>query len=258
MRILVTFAVEAEFAPWRALRAFKKARVNPDHWSRGLDVYEAQVGDHTVWVLLTGIGIKSFDFAIVSCLRNLGVSLVVSSGLAGSLNDTLLPGEIFVPRRLGTLRDASGIQATTGVVAFAEHCGAKSINTLLTADRLIATKEEKSRLASFGEAVDMESFALASEILSENVPVAAIRAISDGSKEDLPLDFGKCLTPQGQLKLGPMVKELFGHPTKASSMVRFGKQSRNAAQRLAEFLDRLVQHLTPGVLSSNASEVAAI
>jgi nucleoside phosphorylase len=257
MRVLVTFAVEAEFAPWRSARTFKKTRINPDHWSKGLEVQEKRIGNCEVWVFLTGIGIKTFDFAIAYCLKGAGVDLVLSSGLAGSLNRELALGDIVVPRRVGTLRDAWGVPAAAGVGAFAEQCGAKLISTLLTADHLIATKEEKSTLAHFGDAVDMESFHIMSQFTTENVPVATVRAISDGSQEDLPLDFTKCLTSQGQLKVGLILKELLGHPAKASGMVRFGRQSRNAAEKLAAFLDRFIQNLTPEVLSGNASEVAA-
>jgi len=257
MRILVTFAVEAEFAPWRALRTFKKTKVNPGHWSGGVDVHEAEIGDCSVWVFLTGIGIKCFDFALALCLKQAGVNLVLSSGLAGSLKTELSPGDILVPRRVGTLSDASGLPATDGLVSRAEQYGAKAIETLLTADRIIATKEEKARLARFGQAIDMESFQVMQEFIGENLPVATIRAVSDGSEEDLPLDFTKCLTSQGQVKVGPLLKELVGHPAKVSDLVRFGKQSRDAAQKLTVFLDRFVSDLTPEVLAGSTSEVAA-
>jgi nucleoside phosphorylase len=257
MRVLVTFAVEAEFAPWRTFRAFKKTRINPAHWSGGLDVREAEIGDCSVCVFFTGIGIKSFDFAFASCLKNVGVNLVLSSGLAGSLKAELVPGEIVVPRRVGTLRDASGIAATYGLVARAEQQGATVIDTLLTADRVIATKEEKNRLALFGQAVDMESFHVMSEFIYHSLPVATIRAISDANDKDLPVDFTKCLTSQGGIKVGPLLKELVGHPAKVSDLVRFGRQSRNAAQKLTAFLDRFIHDLTREVLSSSASEVVA-
>src|SRR5260370_27483834 len=107
MRILVTFAVEAEFAPWRALRSFRKIRINPKHWSGGVEVNEVQIGGCILRVFLTGIGIKSFDFAVASCLKAAGVDLVLSSGLAGSLKPQYGPAEIAFPRTMGTLRHSS-------------------------------------------------------------------------------------------------------------------------------------------------------
>ena len=50
MRILVTFALETEFAPWRALREFRAVQ-----WGDA-EVYRAQIGAADVGVLLTGAG----------------------------------------------------------------------------------------------------------------------------------------------------------------------------------------------------------
>jgi adenosylhomocysteine nucleosidase len=257
MRILVTFAVEAEFAPWRDLRAFKRTRINPDHWTGGVEAQEVKIGECTVWVFLTGIGIKTFDFALASCLRAAGVSLVLSSGLAGSLNPEHSPEEIVVPKKVGTLRDASGIPLSTGLVSFAARRGAKVIETLLTSDRIIETQEEKNRLASFAEAVDMESFHVAQEFTEGGVPVAVIRAISDGSEEDLPVDFTKCLTPEGRVRPGALIKELLEHPAKIPELVRFGRQSRSASRRLISFLDGFILTLTADVLDDESRQVAA-
>src|ERR1700753_4004980 len=78
MFVLVTFAVDAEFAPWREIRRFRKVKLNERHWSGGADVYETQVGDCCVWVSLTGIGIKSFDFKSALCLRSAGLDAIIS------------------------------------------------------------------------------------------------------------------------------------------------------------------------------------
>jgi nucleoside phosphorylase len=257
MRILVTFALETEFAPWRKLREFKRVRINSEHWSGGVEVQQAQVGSSTVWVFLTGMGIKFFDFGAASCLKNAGVNVVLSSGLAGSLKSEFGPGDVVVPRKVGTLRDASGLPMAGGLIHLAEGCGARVIGTLLTADHIIETREEKARLAIFGEAVDMESFHVTSSFIDEHVPAAAIRAISDGSEDNLPVDFNECLTPQGQVKAGPLFKELFGRPAKVPELIRFGRQSRSAAQRLAAFLDGFIQALKPDILNYETTEVAA-
>src|SRR5579871_3082979 len=86
MFVLVTFAVDAEFAPWREIRRFRKIKLNEKHWSGGADVYETQVGDCCVWVSLTGMGIKSFDFKSATCLRSAGIDAIISSGLCGGLS----------------------------------------------------------------------------------------------------------------------------------------------------------------------------
>jgi nucleoside phosphorylase len=261
MRILVTFAVDAEFAPWRDIRAFKKIRANPEHYSGGKDVYESRIGESTVWVFLTGIGIRFFDSEAAFCFVNAGIGGVISSGLAGALSEDLAVEQIVVPVRVATLRDANGIAASAELAAIAvadpERKSAKSIGVMLTADHIVATQEEKSRLSQFAEAVDMESFQVLREFTDRNLPVAVIRAISDGAGEDMPIDFKKCITVEGRVKPVPLVGELLSHPTKLPGLIRFGRQSKNAARRLAVFLDSYIAALTPEVLTPRPAEVEA-
>src|SRR5438034_10683283 len=58
MRVLVTFAVEAEFAPWRKLRGFEKMTKGKAQFFR------ARIGASEVNVLLTGVGGKN---TLVAC-----------------------------------------------------------------------------------------------------------------------------------------------------------------------------------------------
>ena len=257
MNILVTFAVDAEFEPWRALRSFKRVRVNSKHWSGGAEVQETQIGEHLVWVFLTGIGIKSFDFALGSCFKNADVKMVLSSGLAGSLKAAYSPSDIVVPLKVGSLRDATGSPTAAGLVVLAKRRGAKVVDVLWTADRIVDTREEKRRLAVFADVVDMESRHVMSEFSDQNLPVATIRAISDSSDEDLPVDFAKCLTEQGQIRKGALLKELLEHPGKVPELVRFGRQSRDAAKELAMFLDGFIVALTPDIFENDVTEAAA-
>ncbi len=52
MRILIAFALENEFSPWRALRKFRRSK-----WNKA-DVFQAEVGAAHVNVLLTGVGMR--------------------------------------------------------------------------------------------------------------------------------------------------------------------------------------------------------
>jgi adenosylhomocysteine nucleosidase len=257
MRILVTFAVEAEFAPWRHLRRFRNMRVNSDHYSGGVEGFEAQIGDKTIWILLTGMGIKLFDFQAASCFCSAGVNLVISSGLAGSLKPEIKPAELIAPRKVGNLRDASGVSITAAPLALAAHRGATLIETLLTSNHIVDTQQEKTRLAIFGEAVDMESFHIVRQFRDEGVPVLVVRAVSDPSDRDLPVDFNKCVTEEGRIKPASLFRQLLRRPKKLPELVRFGLQSRHASQKLAMFLDGLVEALTLDSIRRDAEVTAS-
>jgi nucleoside phosphorylase len=276
MFVLVTFAVDAEFAPWRELRRFRKVKVNANHYSGGADVYETQVGDCCVWVSLTGMGIKFFNFETAMCLRSAGLDAVISSGLSGALKSSYRIGQIIVPRRVGNLRDAVGLPTTAQLNDLAERQGATLVETLLTSDRIIDSHQDKSRLAQFGDAVDMESFHVVRRFLEplppqvvpgpittafspegEGVPVVVIRAVSDAASEDLPLDFSKVLTTAGQVRVAPLVKELMSRPAQIPHLIQFAKQSREAAKNLVQFLDVFLRALTPAVIRGEARTTAA-
>jgi len=239
------------------MRPFKKVRVNPNHYSGGVEAFETQIGSNTVWVYLTGMGIKFFNFEASCCFRDAGINLVLSSGLAGSLSPERRQNEIIVPTRVGNLRDANGVSLEPRITRLAQGCGASVISTLLTADHIVETAEEKKRLGQFGEAVDMESFHVASRFIEDEVMVGIVRTISDDSDQDLPIDFSRCLTQEGRIKFAALSKEILVAPSKIPALIKFGRQSREAAEKMAAFLDSLIEKLTPEVLARKSSEVVA-
>ena len=60
---------------------------------------------------------------------------------------------------------------------------------------------------------------------------------------DLPIDFDRCLTPQGAIKPMSLINAIVRRPSKLPNLVRFGRQSNQAAQRLASFLDDFIAAL---------------
>jgi hypothetical protein len=53
------------------------------------------------------------------------------------------------------------------------------------------------------------------------------------------------------------LKELLEHPGKVPELVRFGRQSRDAAKELAMFLDGFILALTPDIFENDVTEAAA-
>jgi adenosylhomocysteine nucleosidase len=239
MRILVTFAVEAEFAPWRKLREFKKRSMENG------SSFKTTFGDNDLEVLLTGIGHAACGVTLAkkSFLQEGKPDLVISSGLAGALKEGLRPGDLIVPLKARTLRNDANADSDLVLRERAIQQGALPIETLITVDRIVPTAEEKARLAFFGEAVDMESAIIMSHFAAAAVPGVTIRAVSDAADEDLPIDFDRCLTPQGAIKPMSLINAIVRQPSKLPNLVRFGRQSNQAAQRLASFLDDFIAAL---------------
>ena len=163
----------------------------------------------------------------------------------------------MTPKRVGTLQDSAGIPTAHALADLAERQGATVIETLLTSDRIIDSQRDKAQLSRIADAVDMESFHIVHEFSLEAAPVTVIRAISDAANEDLPLDFTKILSNTGQVRVARLLKELVLRPTRIPHLIRFAKQSREAAKSLANFLDVFLRALTPEQIRYEARTTAA-
>jgi len=241
MRVLVTFAVEAEFAPWRKFRKFRKVSGSG---TRAVHFVSQTEGaqPQEIAVLLTGIGEATDSDAVETSrfISDMKPDLLISSGFAGGLKPEFTAGSIVAPEKTRTLKNHANVDSDLQAREMALRLGASPIQNLITVDRLVKTAEEKSRLSFFGEAVDMESAIVMSRFAREGVPVLALRAISDVFGEDLPLDFDRCLTPQGAIKPLNLVNQIVRRPGNLPAIVRFGKQSFEAGQKMALFLEKFL------------------
>ena len=148
MKILVTFALENEFAPWRALREFRAVQ-----WGDA-EVYRAQIGAAEVVVLLTGAGPKQAHLQTAKVLGGdqESIHVCVSSGLAGALKPEYRVGQVLAARSVRTeseLNDSSSnrVQSSAPLLSFAAECGATCGGANSSAPmRVVGRAEEKRHL----------------------------------------------------------------------------------------------------------------
>ncbi len=240
MRVLVTFAVEAEFAPWRRRHAFRrKEHVHGNHRA-GSDVwYSSRIDDLQLDVYLTGVGWKGARTILSSLLKE-KPDLCISSGLAGGLKPELKSGEIVVAREALLVNGGKKFRSRALLVELAEETGATPVNLFLTNTQVVCRAQSKQSMAKFGDVVEMESFHVLTRAREQQVPALAIRAISDTVEEDLPLDFGRLMGRDGQINYGKLLLQVGRRPHKIPAMIGFGKRSEKAAQNLAGFLDKYI------------------
>jgi nucleoside phosphorylase len=243
MRVLVTFAVEAEFAPWRKLRSFAR-QAAPD-----LDLWKSVSGAVEIFVLLTGIGERSTASVMDLMMRFANTDryfeVCISSGLAGALLSCHKVGDVLAAQSVRTFRvhadlKSDRLASDALLVELAISNRAKCVATFYSAERVITTAKEKMGLAAFADAVDMESFEVIKEAAAWGSRGIAIRAISDGAETDLPIDFNRAISSANQVSIPRVLCELAKHPSALPGLIEFGKQSRKAAELLARFLDAYV------------------
>jgi len=247
MRILVTFAVEAEFAPWRNVRQFVKQT------DGAAEYFAARIGDASVNVVLTGVGGKSAWLETTKIVWDGDVDICVSSGLAGALRAEYQLGDILAAQEVQSVSWKRVIASDARLIQLAQEHGARVVGSFYSADRVIGSASEKRELGRVADAVEMESGEVLHEASALGAKVIAIRGISDAVDENLPLDFNRVMTPAGEVSIPKVLGEVVRHPMSAPALVRFGKQSRMAAEKLGAFLDRYLE----GVVSSLGATMGA-
>jgi adenosylhomocysteine nucleosidase len=232
--VVVTFALDSEFAPWRRLRRFRRGD-GPD------PVYESRIGSVDLRVVLIGIGQHAAATAAAVVFRD-QPDLCIASGLAGGLDETLRVADVVAPLRVRAPGGGS-IDCDASVVARALRCGARRITALYSAQAIVVTAAEKRRLSARADAVDMESWAILSESRQRGIPGVAIRAISDPADVDLPLDLNRAVSPHGELNWGGVLAAMARRPTAVPGVVRLGVLGHRAATALSVFLDAYMERL---------------
>jgi adenosylhomocysteine nucleosidase len=230
MSTLICFALKEEAAPFRKMAA------------------GAAAAAPAVAILITGIGRRNAEKSVREFLASNSPELVLTCGFAGGLNPDLKPGDVvfeLYPRssRRESAQTETGKQLEPTDVGCYEQliaAGAKPAK-LVCADRIATTVAEKKKLrAETGaDAVEMESAAIHAVCRERGIPCATVRVISDTANEDLPLDFNQLAKPEQSLDYGKLAWAIAKSPGKIGALLKLQKQTRFAAERLAEILSKI-------------------
>ena len=234
MFTLICFALKEEAAPFRKMAAGTAAAAP------------------AAAVLITGIGRRNAEKSVREFLLTNSPELVLTCGFAGGLNPDLKPGDVvfeLIDRR-GELHEPqtekeSGARVTRPSESSPLRkklvaAGAKPVKFFCT-DRIATTDAEKNKLrAETGaDAAEMESEAIHAVCRERGIPCATVRVISDTASEDLPLDFNQLAKPDQSLDYGKLAWAIARSPGKIGALLKLQKQTRFAAERLAEVLEQM-------------------
>jgi adenosylhomocysteine nucleosidase len=227
MHLLICFALKEEAALFRKIAADK-----PD-----------------VAIIVTGVGRKNAEKSLREFLATHSPELVLTCGFAGGLNPDLKLGEVVFETANAPLAPSLSppggerVSARTGEGLFSKlsAAGAKPAK-FFCADRIATAVAEKKKMrAETGaDAVEMESEAIHAVCRERGIPCATVRVISDTAGEDLPLDFNALAKPDMNLDYGKLAWAIAKSPGKIGALLKLQKQTRFAAERLAEVLARII------------------
>src|SRR5271167_4370792 len=205
MKILVTFAVQAEFGPWQRRRSFRRL---PGEWP----VFESEFGGARVRAILTGMG-QSHALEAARRVLPKRPDICISTGLAGALRSGFYPGDILVARLVSEAGEPVAVASHRELLSTAIDCGAKQVERFATSRTLVASAQQKRNLGNEAEAVEMESYTILAEAARYGVPSVAVRAISDTADFNMPYNFENSCDARGQIRIGGIVKQVLRRPS---------------------------------------------
>ena len=258
MKILVTFALETEFAPWRVRHKFRR-----DSWG-AVEAYLTEIGGAEVAVVLTGVGSRQAALAMsrISWGEPGTVQFWISSGLAGALKPEYRIGQVLASRSVVAEVAPAGassrvLESSPALISFVAESGATVVDRFYTAERAVTTSHEKRHLGGSADAVEMESFQVLLKARADGLPAVAIRSISDAVDEDLPLDMNQVFTARGEVSIPRVLGQVAMKPQSLPGLVRLGRNSKQAAESLADFLDRYILAFSERTSALESRAVAA-
>ncbi|MGE5192871.1 MAG: 5'-methylthioadenosine nucleosidase [Deltaproteobacteria bacterium] len=167
---------------------------------------------------------------------------IISAGFSGALQPGMKIGDIVVAN---SIVDTEGVELAIDLKMAADPARGLYVGRLLTVDRIVRTVEEKKALAErcAAIAVDMESLAVAQVCRQAKVRFLAVRVISDDLSADLPAEISSVVGSSGTVRLGAAVGAIFKRPGSVKDLWRLREQGMDAAERLAKFLEGIVEQL---------------
>jgi len=237
MKILITFALDAELAPWRRL-----ARLAPVSQAN-FHAYESASAGRSIRAVLTGVGPLNAQRIAHEALQ-WAPDVCICAGLAGSLRAEHHKGDVLTAATVRDLETHRPLEADGHLLQLAVTRGAQRIGVLGTSKDMVSTVADKHRLARIADAVDMESFSVLAEAAKCDIPAISIRAISDTVDENLPMDFGQVLDNRGQVIVTKVARHVARHPGSLPGLMRLSSASRAASLNLARFLESYVAALS--------------
>jgi len=188
--------------------------------------------DPAISILITGMGRDNSGRTLLQRLDQVSPTFVLTCGFAGGLDPRLSVGDVVFSTRDRELAEKLAVANARPVRV---HC----------ASRIATTVAEKAELrrSTGADAVEMESSAFEEVCRERGLRLAMVRVISDTAHEDLPLDFNQLSRPDWTLDYSKLAWTVIKSPGKIPALLRLQRNSRTAAERLAEVLRRVVRSL---------------
>lgn len=235
-RIAIFAALQWECQPiLRNMRQVSRAR------GAHFTVWRSTASHQEVWLVKTGIGMQRAEVAARELSAANRFGLFLSTGCAGALASTLVPGDLAVATAV--LGDAPAEQFDTDATQRERACRAAeraalraTLGPVLCSPQVLVTAAAKRAAAARGPvAVEMEGVPIAACAARAGIPFISVRAILDTAETELR-HAGKFIDPQsGAVKPLALAGYLATHPGAVSDLLAMQRMMKAAQTSLQRF-----------------------
>lgn len=205
---------------------------------------------HEILLAESGMGFHNAARAAEMLLRDGRPDLLVSTGFCGGIAPELKAGDIVVAKGIIIAADGGFEEvpvplspAGLNFVARQAAEGSRTVGGTFVSTASITSKGLLAGIlpgSCLNPVVEMESGAVAIVAAEYNIPLLAIRAVSDSAAEELGFSLDEFCDPDlRRIRIGKVLLTVLRRPRIIPQLVRLSRSSRTAAEGLTAALSRL-------------------
>jgi len=242
MNIGLIAAMPEECAPvLRRVRPYRNAGIGR------FPGWRFTVGCHEIRLIRSGMGVSHAAEATAALIAAHRPALLVSFGFGGAVNQGLAAGDVVLATRLfrweaGTLTHLNGPDRTLtdhAREAMANHSASGAFQLrrgeFITTDRIENKRELSALLGPDMEnpILEMETAAVAQVAAAAQIPLIAVRAVSDSAVEELDFTIAEFTDGTMNISIPRVLVTLARKPRILPQLLRLSRNSRVAGENLA-------------------------
>lgn len=205
---------------------------------------------HEFLLVQSGMGFANASRAAKMLIRDGHPDLLISAGFCGGIAPELQAGDVVVAKKIiiadeGGFGEIPVLLSSIGQTFVARQAaeGKRVVGGVFVSTSTITSKK---RLAGMlpgqypNPVVEMESGAIAIITAENNIPLLAIRAVSDTADEELGFSLDEfCDADMRRIRLHKVLLTILRKPRIIPQLVRLSRSSRRAAEGITAALSRL-------------------
>ncbi len=209
---------------------------------------------HEFLLVESGMGFHNAAKAAELLAREGRPDLLVSAGFCGGIAPELLAGDIVVANGI-VIANEDGFEKVPvalsaigrNFVALQAAVGKRTLGGIFVSTSVITSKRRLAGMlpdSCSNPVVEMESGAVAIVAVKNNIPLLAIRAVSDCADEELGFSLDEFCDPDmRRIRIHKVLLTVLRKPRIIPQLVRLSRSSRRAAESLTAALSRLFPSL---------------